>query len=192
MGKYNKAVYPLLILVIGILVLYYINNVSEGFNTAINAVPLIASSTVPNSQEVPIYLLMDTNSKIKMVPLKNPDNFIKDVKISSNNIIVTLKEEFRVHDFVASGFTNTWGLGLIDGNSTISLTANTNNKVQAQRRQSTKNALSKLPQRLTTFTIGPFSNAMFGTKLDVKGDPANDKGKVSGPANIRIDLLLSK
>jgi hypothetical protein len=193
MVKYNKAVYPLLILVIGILVLYYINNVSEGFAAAINAVPLIDSSTIPNSQSIPIYLLMKSASEIKTVALKTPNNVINKVELNSNILSVTLNGAYSVQDFVVNGFNkDKWELGIVDGGeATMSLINTADNKIL--NRKSNK-GLKKLPQTLTTFKIGPITPAAFGgiLNVDVNGDPKNDKDIVSGPANIRIDLLLSK
>lgn len=103
---------------------------------------------------------------------------------------VTLSSAHAVQDFISYGFSNsTWQIGKVDeGLTTITLLDGANN---AMNRKNESAALNKLPKTLTTFTLGPITIGGFPT-LNMNGDPAKDGGKASGPANIRIDLLLSK
>lgn len=102
---------------------------------------------------------------------------------------ITLNSAYAIQDFTSYGFSgSTWQLGTVDnGDTTITVRDGTNNAI---RQKNTSAALKKLPQTLTTFTIGPITKSGFPT-LNMNGDPAKDSGKASGPANIRIDLLLS-
>lgn len=190
MGKYNKALYPLLILVIGILVLYYVANTTEGFY---NSGPLIASTGIPNAQVVPIYFLLKnttTNAAPTYVVSSTPNSAIKKIELNGNMAKVTLSSAHAVQDFTSYGFSgSTWQIGKVDEGLTTTTLLDSANK--AINRRTKKTALKKLPQTLTTFTIGPITKGGFPT-LNMNGDPAKDGGKVSGPANIRIDLLLSK
>jgi len=189
MGKYNKAVYPLLILVIGILVLYYVANTTEGFYSS---GPLMAATGIPNAQTVPIYFLLKEtppNAPPTYVTSTTPNSAIKNVELIGNKAKVTLDSGYTVQDFTAYGFSgSTWQLGKVDdGETTITLQDGTT----SMKRKNTSSALKKLPKQLTTFTIGPITIAGFPTLIQT-GDPTKDSSKVSGPANVRIDLLLSK
>jgi hypothetical protein len=202
MGKYNKALYPLLILVIGILVLYYVANTTEGF---FSRGPLIASTGIPNAQVVPIYFLLKAQNAAGLTPvaLSTPNSAIKKIERINqtnefNNFRVTLDTAYTIHDFTAAGFKNNkkWEEGIVDEGTVMITLQNSNRNVM--KRTNTKDALKKLPQKLSTFIITAVGPQGFGgigtigTTMNVNGDPARDGGKVSGPANIRIDLLLSK
>ena len=201
--KYNKY-YPFLALVIGILILYYVNNTLEGF-AASDVSPALLS--VPNGNKESIYLLMKNPNDIKIVAPKAAYAMIDatKTKMESNMLNIVLKAPYNVEDFVAFGFgknrcTSTtknkddqcWAQGIVDaGLTTISL-LKSDGKLQSRNMNK---GLSKLPLKaVTTFKIGPIGPTAFGgpTIMNINGDKANDAGKVSGPANVRIDLLLSK
>lgn len=151
------------------------------------------ASTIPNSQIVSIYLLSKNANDIKTVALTNPNNIIKSMELAQNMLTVTLNNAYSIQDYVSYGFSNnTWQIGTVDGDLTTLSLLGMDGKVNKQK--SFAGAVlngKKLPQTFTTFTIGPITKGGFPT-LNMNGDPANDGGKVSGPANIRIDLLLSK
>jgi len=209
MAKYSflRKYYPFIALVVGILIVYCIVNVSEGFANPVSQ-PLIAAAS--GQKTVRVYLFMKDASNITIVPPTTADPIIDvaNTKMQSNMLQLALKDNYNVQDFVAYGFGKNgctpttqnadgqcWGIGVVDqGLSTISL-ATVDGKLQ--NRSMAKASLSKLPTKapLRTCKIGPIAPDAFGglTTMNLKtGDPAKDGGKVSGPSNIYIDILLSK
>jgi hypothetical protein len=208
MAKYSflRKYYPFIVLVVGICLVCCVVNVKEAFANPVLQ-PLIAAA--PGQKTVRVYLFMKDASNITIVPPTTADPIIDvaNTKMQSNMLQLALKDNYNVQDFVAYGFGKNgctsatqnkdgqcWGIGIVDqGPATISL-ATMDGKLQ---NRSMAKGLSKLPTKapLKTCKIGPISPAAFGgpTTMNLKtGDPAKDGGKVSGPANVYIDILLSK
>ena len=205
MAKYSflRKYVPFIALAVGILILCALVNCTEGFDAPAVSPPLLS---VSGGKTASIYLLMKKADDIKIVAPKAVNAMIDTTKtkLEGNMLRIVLKDPYKVEDFVAFGFgkngcTSTkntdgqcWAQGIVDaGLTTISL-INSDGKLQSRKMNK---GLSKLPlTAVTTFKIGPIVPAAFGglTNMDVNGDTANDGGKVSGPANVRIDILLSK
>jgi len=203
-----KKEYALGVLVVGIVLMYFLITTTEGFATP-TPTPLLSS--VPGGTTASIYILMPNEKTFKIVAPKKVHEMIDfsktkmmDEPKNFNMLLITLKGNYTVHDFVLSGFgtnncTSTtknkdgkcWGLGDVDAGATLPSLSTLDNKIH--NRSITKTGLSKLPKALTTFKIGPIGAGAFGgmTTMVVTGDPAMDGGKASGPANVRIDLLLT-